>query len=101
MNRSLQKTPNIPNISASTQTHATGILQLCTVTMTGKENLTSVTTGAPPSRHKFPSNKAASAQVTHNFSMQLAEGQTFPNVSKRLLPLKAFSQLYHSTIVFF
>lgn len=48
--------------------------------MTGKENLTSVTTGAPPSRHKFPSNKAASAQVTHNFSMQLAEGQTFPNV---------------------
>lgn len=68
--------------------------------MTGKENLTSVTTGAPPSRHKFPSNKAASAQVTHNFSMQLAEGQTFPNVSKRLLHLKAFSQLYHSTVVF-
>lgn len=34
--------------------------------MTGKENLTSVTTGTPPSCHKFPSNKASSAQVTHN-----------------------------------
>lgn len=69
--------------------------------MTGKENLSSAATGVPPSHHKFPSNKAASSQVTHmTFSTQVAEGQAFANATKRLLYLKAFSQLYHSTAVF-
>lgn len=65
MNRHLKETPNIPHMNVSTQTRLTDILQLCTVNETGK-NLTSTAYAISPLCHRFPSNKAASAQVAHN-----------------------------------
>lgn len=64
MNRHLKETPTIPHINVSIKC-ATDILQLCTVKRTGK-NLPSTTCAISPFCHRFPSNKATSAQGAHN-----------------------------------